>query len=204
MIGYLIARYLHMRKWRKKNPHNDTHADSDFDINRVSVGKHTYGALHLLMHGDTAKLTIGNYCSIAEGVTFVVESDHHLDNISTYPFKVKMFGEGSEAISKGDTIVGDDVWFGYGATILSGVTIGQGAVIAAGSVVTKDVPPYAIVGGAPAKVIKYRFSEEICKELCKIDWSKVDKEMVSEYKEQFYTPIKNVEQIEWMRELNDI
>lgn len=86
-----------------------------------------------------------------------------MSGVSTYPFKRKLFHGGEEAVSKGDIIVGDDVWVGYGATILSGVHIGQGAVIAAGAVVNKDVPPYAIVGGIPAKVIKYRFSESVCK-----------------------------------------
>ena len=94
-----------------------------------------------------------------------------------------------EAISKGDIIVDDDVWIGYGATILSGVHIGQGAVIAAGAVVTKDVPPYAIVGGVPAKVIKYRFSPEIIQQLMKLDYSKLTEDMIRERIDDLYTSL---------------
>lgn len=114
-------------------------------------------------------LKIGSYCSIAEGVRFLLAGEHQLHSISTYPFKVKVFGEAYEAGSKGDIIVRDDVWIGQSAVICSGVTIGQGAVVAAGAVVTKDVAPYAIVGGNPAKLIRYRFSEELCRQLLRID-----------------------------------
>ena len=100
---------------------------------------------------------IGNYISIAQNVHFLLDVEHFANHISTYPFKVKLLhSQKSESFSKGDIIIDDDVWIGYGATILSGVRIGQGAVVATGAVVTSDVPPYAIVGGVPAKVIKYR------------------------------------------------
>ncbi|NLK24601.1 MAG: CatB-related O-acetyltransferase [Clostridiales bacterium] len=105
---------------------------------------------------------------------------------------------GIDAISKGDIIVRDDVWIGQRAIILSNVNIGQGAVIAAGSVVTKDVPPYAIVGGVPAKVIKYRFSPEMIKELLKIDYSKLTDEMIKEHINDFYTELKDIKQLEWV------
>lgn len=82
-----------------------------------------------------------------------------------------------ETQAKGNIIVNDDVWIGDSALILSGVEIGQGAVIAAGAVVTEDVPPYAVVGGVPAKVIKYRFRDDVIKELVKIDYAKVDREI---------------------------
>ena len=103
-----------------------------------------------------------------------------------------------EAISKGDIIVENDVWIGYRATILSGVNIGQGAIIAAGSVVTKDVPPYAIVGGVPAKVIKYRFPPEMIGELLKVDYSQLSEEMVREHIDELYRPLKDPEQLAWM------
>ncbi|MBP3710262.1 MAG: CatB-related O-acetyltransferase [Treponema sp.] len=89
--------------------------------------------------------------------------------MSTYPFKAKIFGVEREALSKGDIVIEDDVWVGENALILSGVTIRQGAIVAAGAVVTKDVEPYSIVAGIPAKIIKYRFSEELRKELLNID-----------------------------------
>lgn len=105
---------------------------------------------------------------------------------------------GKDAFSKGDIIVDDDVWIGYGATIMSGVHIGQGAVVAAGAVVTKDVPPYAIVGGVPAKVIKYRFEPEMIEELLKVDYSKLTKEDIEKHIDDLYKKLKDPSQLDWM------
>ena len=105
---------------------------------------------------------------------------------------------GLEGKSKGNIYVDDDVWIGYGAIILSGVHIGQGAVIAAGAVVTVDIPPYAIVGGVPAKVLKYRFESDMIEELLKIDYSKLDKEMIEEHIDDLYIELKNPKQLDWL------
>jgi len=165
-----IKLYLFKRLYRKHNTHNETHIANFCDISRIHVGKKTYGTLHIVdFTPEDVKLIIGSYCSIAEGVQFLLGGEHEVHTISTYPFKVKVFGYTSEAGTKGSIIVKDDVWIGSNAIICSGVTIGQGAIIAAGAVVTKDVEPYAIVGGNPAKVIKYRFDEEIRKKLLGID-----------------------------------
>jgi len=94
--------------------------------------------------------------------------------------------------------VNDDVWIGHGSTILSGVRIGQGAVVAAGSVVTKDVPLYAIVGGVPAKVIKYRFEPEMIEQLLKVDYSKLDEEMVRSHVEELYQKLESINQLNWL------
>ena len=102
------------------------------------------------------------------------------------------------SLSKGDIKVDDDVWIGYGATILSGVHIGQGVVVAAGSVVTRDVPPYAIVGGVPANVIKYRFSSDLIEELLMIDYSKLTKEEIKKHITDLYRPLIDKKQIAWM------
>ena len=107
-------------------------------------------------------------------------------------------GEKQEAISKGDIILEDDVWIGQRAMIMSGIRIGQGAVVAAGAVVTKDVPPYAIVGGVPAKVIRYRFAPELTQELMKIDYNRLDRKQILEHMEELYHPLVDVRQIEWM------
>ena len=126
-------------------------------------------------------------------------ADHAVDRISTFPFKVKCLETAEyEAVSKGDIIVDDDVWIGQNAVILSGVHIGQGAVVAAGAVVSKDVPPYAVVGGVPAKVIKYRFSQEIIDELMKVDYSKLDVELVREHENDLYAELTDVGQLDWL------
>jgi len=122
------------------------------------------------------KLIIGKFCMIASDVTFIMNGANHLhDSISTFPFAI--FGkdwssamEGKTYPSKGNTTIGNDVWIGYGATIMPGVTVGDGAIIATKSVVTKDVEPYAIVGGNPAQMIRKRFSEDFIAELLALSW----------------------------------
>ena len=143
-------------------------------------------------------LSIGSFCSIAGEVTFLLNAEHDISTISTYPFKVMVMGQKAEASTKGDIIVDDDVWIGERATIMSGVHIGQGAVIAAGSVVTHNVPPYAVVGGVPAKVIKYRFSKQIIDALLKVDYSKLTKEMISSHIDILYSKLSDLEQLEWL------
>lgn len=129
---------------------------------------------HFDFVGD--KLIIGKFCMIASGVTFIMNGANHLtDAISTYPFAIFQNGwegamEGKTYPTKGDTIVGNDVWIGYNATIMAGVKIGDGAIIATNSTVTKDVAPYSIVGGNPAKEIKKRFSEERIEQLLAMQW----------------------------------
>lgn len=158
------------KRYRKLNSHNNTIIMNYCDLNKIVVGKKTYGGIHITDWSplDT-KLIIGSYCSIAPGVQFLLGGEHQIKSISTYPFKVYNFGYLREAGSKGDIIIKDDVWIGTNAIICSGVTIGQGAIVAAGAVVTKNVEPYAIVGGNPAKLIKYRFTDDCVKELTNIN-----------------------------------
>lgn len=124
------------------------------------------------------KLVIGKFCSIACRAKFLFNSANHtLSSLSTYPFPIFFAEWGLEKSDvaaawdrKGDIVIGNDVWIGYEAVILAGVTIGDGAVIGARAVVTKDVPPYAIVGGVPARVIRSRFPEETVKALLRLKW----------------------------------
>lgn len=187
------------RKWRKENCNNDTVPNNVFPLKSVSVGDHTYGELNVITFSDKSKLTLSSFVSIAQNVTFLLDVEHNINNISTYPFKVKILNDNTpEAFGKGDIFVADDVWIGFGSIIMSGVNIGQGAVIAAGAVVTKDVPPYAVVGGTPARVIKYRFSDEIIKELLKVDYTKLSKKMVAEHIDNLYLDLKCASQFEWL------
>lgn len=121
------------------------------------------------------KLVIGKFCAIAAETKFIMTGDHKLDAISTYPFPI--FQQGWENIYdvanlpvKGDIIIGNDVWLGFDSLIKNGVTIGDGAIIATRAVVVKDVPPYAIVAGNPAKVVKLRFDEATINRLLSIAW----------------------------------
>jgi virginiamycin A acetyltransferase len=132
-------------------------------------------------------ITIGNFCSIARG-TAIQEHNHDAECITTYFIKYRIFNDkyGTDAISKGPITIGNDVWIGTQSTILTGVTIGNGAIIAANSVVSKDVPPYAIVGGTPATVLKYRFSDDIIAKLLEIEWWNWDLEKIKRNKDLFY------------------
>lgn len=191
------------RLWRKENADNNTFPMNLFPIELVSVGKCSYGELNVITFNLCSKLRIGSYCSIAQHVYFMLDVEHHIDTISTYPYKAKCLRMGNEAFSKGDIVIDDDVWIGYRATIMSGVHIGQGAVVAAGAMVTRDVPPYSIVGGVPAKVIKYRFAPEIIEKLLTVDYSKLTKEKVKEHIDELYEGLSDIKQIKWMPRRDD-
>ena len=140
---------------------------------------------HFPFVGD--KLIIGKFCALSRGVTFIMNgANHKLSGFSTYPFEI--FGQGWDRVTpqpdeypfKGDTVIGNDVWIGYEAVVMPGVNIGDGAVIAAKSVVTKDVQPYTIVGGNPARIIRQRFSDAIVQALLEIAWWNWDIEKITQ------------------------
>lgn len=201
----MLKQHFQKRKinklWRKANTHNFTtivlYDNNKNALKNVVVGKCTYGEIRPFIFSDKHKLEIGSFCSIAPNVCFVVSGDHHLDRLTSYPFYSKCIDGRNEAISKGDIVIKDDVWIGVNATILSGVCIGQGAIVAAGAVVTKNVPPYAIVGGNPAKVIKYRFDEPIIKKLLKIDFNKIDDKYIHNNLDSLYKKVskENIDEL---------
>lgn len=185
MIGTLYSKfkqYLHLSRhrkaWRASNPHNRTIAIDLFPQDKVKVGNHSYGDLNIISFGTANEgLEIGHYVSIAPRVKFLLGGNHNYKKFTTYPFLIKHKDPNIvEALSKGKIVLEDDVWIGTEAMILSGVTIGKGAIVGARSVVTKDVPPYAIVSGNPAVLIRYRFSEELIRQASAIDFSKLEPE----------------------------
>ena len=134
------------------------------------------------------KLVIGKFCSIACGARFIFNSANHaMTSLSTYPFPLFFVDWGLERKNvtdswdnKGDIVIGNDVWIGYEAVIMAGVSVGDGAIIGTRALVTKDVPPYTIVGGVPAKAIRKRFSEETISSLLEIKWWNWSKERIAE------------------------
>lgn len=141
----------------------------------ISIGRHTYGVSRQSVHGydATSVLNVGSFCSIAEEVLFFVRSNHPTNLPSTFPLEIYVSQtkrSKDDLVSKGPINIGHDVWIGRRAIIMSGVTIGNGAVIGACSVVTKDIPPYAIAVGNPAKVVKYRFPEATIERMQKLRW----------------------------------
>ena len=169
-LMYKIKLHFFKKKYRKINAHNETFVSNFCNISKIIVGKKTYGEISLTDFSPAnTKLIIGSYCSIAPNVKFLLGGEHQIKSISTYPFRIKVFNGKHSARSKGDIVIKDDVWICESAIICSGITIGQGAIVASGAVVTKDVEPYSIVGGNPAKIIKYRFDENLRKRLLAID-----------------------------------
>lgn len=180
----------------------------------IIVGDYTYyddigGAedfeRHVTHHyeflGD--KLIIGRFCAIAKGIEFVMNgANHRMKSVSTYPFNI--MGGGWEKFTpspddlpfKGDTVVGNDVWIGQNVTVMPGVHIGDGAIIAANSVVAKDVPPYCIAGGNPCRIIRKRFDEELIDYLLKLKWWNWDADKISRNMQALcsgdLTQIKNI------------
>jgi len=150
-----------------------TFMNEDPRYSEYSIGKFTYGDPEVRYGFEQATFTIGKFCSIADNVIIFLGGDHRQDWITTFPFDV-FFKEFScikgGAATKGNVIIGNDVWIGTHVLILSGVKIGDGAVVGARSVVTKDVDPYAIVAGNPARTIGMRFDQETISHLLKIKW----------------------------------
>ena len=167
----------------------------------VQIGKYSYGIFDDNVIWDTEawgynhekkqpKLTVGNYCSIGDNSKFYLGGNHRYDWVTTYPFHIKYLHNNifdsleneidGYPLSNGDIVIGNDVWFGENVTVMSGVKIGDGAVIGTNSTVVKHVEPYSIVGGHPAKHIKYRFSPETIEKLLDIQWWNFDDEYIND------------------------
>ena len=155
----------------------------------MSIGKHTYKIenLQIYYYDSGAKLYIGNFCSIASGIKIFLGGNHRHDWVTTYPFGhihqdiFNNFNGEGHPTTKGDIIIGNDVWIGQNTTIMSGIKIGDGAVIANNSHIVKDVEPYSIVGGNPAKLIRYRFTTEQIDKLLRIKWWDWEDEKINKF-----------------------
>lgn len=194
-----------INEWNIKNTHNSVVPTKIFDIKRVMIGSYSYGALDLYAYNKqntTDVLNIGNFVSIASSVKFFLDGQHQTKTFTTFPLKSIFFGMQSpdDALSKGSIIIGDEVWIGADTNIMSGVHIGKGAIVATGSVVISNLPPYCIAGGVPAKVINFRFSQEIINELVQINLMDIPKSIIEKNIDLFYEEI-NLEVIEKIKKL---
>jgi acetyltransferase-like isoleucine patch superfamily enzyme len=155
----LYKEFISLRD-KLKDEHN-----INYPYELAEFGDFTWGNPQIMHWNQGTKLIVGKFCSIAPGTTILLGGQHHHEWLTTYSllFEPCLF-------TKGNVVIGNDVWIGSGAKILSGVTIGDGCVVGANACVTKNMPPYSISGGAPAKIIKYRFSEEKIQELLRIKW----------------------------------
>ena len=160
---------------------------------RIKVGRFTYGVGEqtALLFRDDDLVEIGSYCSFAFGVVIVASGEHFYERVANFPFRAAWLGDSdADTHRKGPVRIGNDVWVGAKATILSGVTIGDGAVVAAGAVVVDDVPPYAIVGGVPARVLKFRFSPDVVAQLLAIRWWDWPEVEVRAHMDLFYADVE--------------
>ncbi len=171
--------------WRKLNRHNRTSVSIMFKEGIVQVGNNSYGEINAFSwHSHNEGLNIGHYVSISSGVKFLLGGNHHTLGFTTFPFKsiARVYEPDLDAGSKGEITIGDDTWIGTDSIILSGVKIGRGSVIAAGSVVTKSFPDYSIIGGNPAKFIKFRLNDAEIALATKVNFEHIDIHNLSDEK----------------------
>lgn len=183
LLGSKIKRNINLvifREWWKlNNRHNATVPVRVFPKHSVKVGDYTYGPLDVYSWGMTDEhLEIGNFCSIASGVKFILGGNHSLDTFTTFPIGKRILNEKLFTLSKGKIMIEGDVWIGTDATLLSGITIGRGCVIAAGAVVAKSFPAYSIIAGNPGKLVKMRFSDEVLKGLDSVDFKQINLDFI--------------------------
>lgn len=211
ILGILknIKTKLSIRKrkaqWRIQNPHNETLWGTGDDFNHIKVGKGSYGIINVQsFRNESERLEIGNYVSIGQEVIFILGGNHQTKTFTTYPIKAKTIEPFSQddAQTKGAIIIEDEVWIGTHSVILSGVRIGKGSIIAAGSVVTKNVTPFSIVAGNPARFIKYRIEEELIKKRSEVDLINIPKEKIVNNIDLFYNELslENLEKIITLQE----
>lgn len=184
-----------MLDWTARRAYYLTLRGRDYDHSsapQLMVGRHSYGIRREALSFPTGRerLVIGNFCSIATGVRFVFGA-HRTDLVSTFPLRTLVArADGNVDALVGTITVGHDVWIGTNALVMSGVTIANGAAIAAGAVVTRDVAPYAVVAGVPAREIKRRFDDDTISELEAIRWWEWPDEVILGRMDWFYRPVQ--------------
>jgi virginiamycin A acetyltransferase len=160
----------------------------------VILGKHSYGNINVARWGNNDNIIVGKYCSIAAGCTIYLDGNHNLKSFSSYPFR-EIFGWTDcpqNNWGKATPNIGNDVWIGNNVTIYSGSHIGDGAAIAGNSVVTKPVPPYAVVAGNPARIVKYRFNPSQINDFLRLKWWDLDENII---RQQLIPILENTDEV---------
>jgi acetyltransferase-like isoleucine patch superfamily enzyme len=163
----------------------------------VEVGRHTYGYDEntFLIFTEGARIQVGAFCSIAPEARILAGGEHVTNRASTFPLNARLFDRGKrnapDALELRPTVIGNDVWIGLGATVLAGVTVGDGAVVGAKAVLSKSIPPYAVVVGNPAKVAHYRFDSDIQARLLTLRWWDLDDRQIRALKPWFMGDVRS-------------
>lgn len=177
--------------WLAENKHNGTCPVSIFPKDVVQVGNHSYGELNVLYYKhqtDRERLVIGNFVSISTDVKFILDGNHQSRTFTTFPLRSMFLGGvfPEDSMSKGSITVEDEVWIGNRATILSGVKLGKGSIIAAGALVTEDVAPYSIVAGVPARHLRFRIPETLIPSMLPLRLDDLPREIILAHLDLFY------------------
>lgn len=194
MITMKLQLILNKYRYKKRFPNSNIIPISSIsNIGKIEIGEYTYGHFDVLCWSSDDSVQIGKFCSIAPYVKILGGGEHNKNLVSTYPLKHFFMNNKLDpnVKTKGPTIIGNDVWIGINSLILSGVKISDGAIIGAGSVVAKDIPPYAIAIGNPIKIIGYRFEEDIIRKLISISWWNWPIEKIKENIEYFYNNVED-------------
>jgi len=186
----LVRQYFVKRHLARRFPRTRLNPRSVIPPGRISIGEGTYGRPHVRLFRDTDTLIIGRYCSIGPATLFLAGGEHDSTRTCLYPFRSQEVGEDRDGLSKGPIVLANDVWIGAEATVLSGVTIGNSAIVGARSVVSRDVPSYGVAVGNPARVIRRRFADEVCDALDEIAWWDWPSETIRERIADFYLPVE--------------
>lgn len=188
-----IKRQVGRAVWQLERAAGARDLDRAVETGQAVLGRHSYGEPRIYVYGDgETKLRIGNFTSIARGATFLLGGNHRVDTVTTFPlarvFNLAAAGLDGQPWSKGDIVVGSDVWIAAHALIMSGVVVGNGAVVAAGATVTRDVRPFAVVAGNPAREIRRRFPDEQCAALEELAWWEWDDQLIIDSYEALASP----------------